>query len=64
MQTKPNIEKIVPFWESKTVQEIALSQGVKPVENFEDLLGGWPEDELDDHFEEAVEYWRHGKLPE
>jgi hypothetical protein len=51
-----------PFWQSKTIQEIALAQGVQPIKNFDVLLGGWPEDELDDHFEEAVERWRHGEL--
>ncbi len=47
------------FWQPKTIQEIALAQGVQPIKNFDVFLGGWPEDELDDHFEEAVERWRH-----
>jgi len=51
-----------PFWQSKTIQEIAFAQGVQPIKNFDVLLGGWPEDELDDHFEEAVEHWRHGEF--
>jgi len=51
-----------PFWQSKTIQEIALAQGVKPITNFDVLLGGWPEDEVNDHFEEAVERWRHGEF--
>ena len=51
-----------PFWPSKTIQEIALAQGVQPIKNFDVLLGGWPEDEVDDHFEEAVERWRHGEI--
>jgi hypothetical protein len=28
------------------------------VERIEDLVGGWPEDEIDDGFEEALLRWR------
>jgi hypothetical protein len=28
------------------------------VERYEDLAGGWPEDQIDDGFEEALERWR------
>jgi hypothetical protein len=28
------------------------------VERLEDLLGGWPEDEINDGFEAALERWR------
>jgi len=48
-----------PFWHSKTLEEIALAQGVKPIENFDVLLGGWPEDELDDNFEKTLSQWRN-----
>jgi len=39
------------FWRAKTVEELASEQGVKPVENPNDLLGDfWPEDESIDDF--------------
>ncbi|KHD05333.1 hypothetical protein PN36_30205 [Candidatus Thiomargarita nelsonii] len=47
------------FWQSKTFEEIALMQGVQPIKNFDALLGGWPEDEVNDNFEETVIRWRH-----
>jgi hypothetical protein len=50
-----------PFWHPRTLEEIAAAQGVKPVENFNALLGGWPEDELDDNFEETLSHWRNEK---
>ncbi len=51
-----------PFWHPKMPEEIALAQGVKPVEDFDALLGGWPEDELDDNFEETLSRWRNEKF--
>lgn len=45
------------FYRRYSVEELAEMQGVRPVENFEDLLGGWPDD-VDDGFEEAVARWR------
>jgi len=50
-----------PFWHPRTPEEIAAAQGVKPVEDFNALLGGWPEDELDDNFEETLSHWRNEK---
>ena len=53
------------FWQRASLEELALQQGVRPVERFEELLGGWPEDEIDDGFEEALERWRqHDLLPD
>jgi len=49
------------FWHPRTPEEIALAQGVKPIEDFQKLLGGWPEDELDDNFEETLSHWRNEK---
>jgi hypothetical protein len=38
---------------------LALSQGVRPITNFNDLLGDfWPEDETADQFVAAVREWR------
>ena len=47
------------FWQRLSLEELARQQGVQPVERFEDLLGGWPEEQIDDGFEEALERWRH-----
>jgi len=46
------------FWTSLTVDELAVQQSVRPSASFAELLGGWPESELDDGFEEAVAHWR------
>jgi hypothetical protein len=43
------------FWRIRTTQELAAEQGVKPVEDFDALLGDfWPEDESVDEFLEEV----------
>lgn len=46
------------FFHRKSFEALAQEQGVRPVERLEDLLGGWPEDQLDDGFEDAVIAWR------
>jgi hypothetical protein len=46
------------FWRRHSLEELARQQGVRPVERLEDLVGGWPEDEIDDGFEEALLRWR------
>lgn len=46
------------FYGRYTIEELARMQGVRPVERFESLLGGWPADEIDDGFEDAVARWR------
>ena len=50
-----------PFWHPKPPEELALVQGVQPIHNFEVLLGGWPEDELEDNFEETLTRWRQAE---
>lgn len=50
------------FYTGHTIEELAKMQGVKPVENFEALLGGWPAEEIDDQFEAAVARWRQKDL--
>ncbi|MCI0631874.1 MAG: hypothetical protein L0Y44_14610 [Phycisphaerales bacterium] len=50
------------FWRKKTLQEIMDEQGIKPIRSIDDLAGGWPEDELDDGFEEQVRRWRDAEL--
>lgn len=46
------------FWQYTSPDELARQQGVRPVTRYEDLAGGWPEDQIDDGFEEALERWR------
>ena len=39
------------FWRTKSTEELAVEQGVEPVEDFDALVGGlWPEDESLDEF--------------
>jgi hypothetical protein len=57
-KTKERISHPGEFYGSYSIEELARMQGVRPVEDFESLLGGWPADELDDGFEEAVAVWR------
>lgn len=46
------------FWKHKSVEELIKEQEVLPVLRLEDIMGGWPEDELDDGFEIAYRAWR------
>lgn len=42
------------FFTSRTIEELAKIQGVKPVKNPSDLMGGWPADEDVDEFLDYV----------
>lgn len=46
------------FWESNTVEELALLQDVKPIEDIRILFGTWPGEE-NDGFEETIEKLRN-----
>jgi hypothetical protein len=47
------------YWNyNPTLEELARQQGTRPAERFEDFAGGWPEDEIEDGFEEALERFR------
>lgn len=48
------------FWTAPTLDELAVAQGVQPVRSLDEVMGGWPEDELDDGFEQALRQWRVG----
>ena len=50
------------FWRDRTLDEVAAEQGVKPVADLDETLGGWPKDELDDEFEQAVASWCGAEL--
>lgn len=44
------------------VERLAAEQGVKPITDFESLLGDfWPEDEDIDEFIATVKAWRRGE---
>ncbi len=57
-QVLPGASPISDFWVSADVHTLAESQGVRPVDDFDELLGGWPEDELIDDFIVAVRRMR------
>ena len=40
------------------IEEFDAREGSPPVANFKEMLGGWPEEERDDGFEDAVRKWR------
>ncbi len=47
------------YWNpSLSFEELARRQGARPAERFEDYAGGWPEDQLNDGFEEALGRFR------
>ena len=50
------------FWESCTIDELGRRQGVSVPRSIQEVLGGWPEDELDDGFENVVASWRERAL--
>lgn len=49
------------FWQTWSLEDLARRQGVVFKEG-EEILGGWPEDELNDGFENAVVRWREAEL--
>ena len=63
-QVLPSALPDLGFWEGADVQMLAESQGVRPVDDFDALLGGWPEDESVDDFIVAVRECRHQNLAE
>jgi hypothetical protein len=50
------------FWPSPDIQALAERQGVQPIADFDNLLGGWPEDESIDDFLAALSDWRQESL--
>jgi hypothetical protein len=50
------------FWESPSLDELARRQGVAAPKSIEEMIGGWPDDEIDDGFEKAVAFWREREL--
>jgi hypothetical protein len=50
------------FWQSFSLDELAHQQGVSMRRSLDDLVGGWPADELNDEFEETLRQWREREL--
>jgi hypothetical protein len=53
-QILPGPLPVSDFWEGADIRALAESQGVQPVDDFDALLGGWPEDESVDDFIRAI----------
>jgi hypothetical protein len=51
----------VDFWQSPTIEELAASQGVVPIQDVTALFGTWP-GESDDGFEESIINLRESNL--
>ena len=65
VQVLPELERELPnapstfgFWEGSDVHVLAERQGVRPADDFDALLGGWPEDEKIDDFIMTIREWR------
>jgi hypothetical protein len=54
--------KTSDFWQSYSLDELAERQGVAAPRSPDDLFGGWPTDELNDNFEQALLTWREREL--
>lgn len=46
------------FWQSSTLDELARSQGIRPLYDMRLIIGTWPGD-VDDGFEAAVDALRN-----
>jgi predicted DNA-binding antitoxin AbrB/MazE fold protein len=53
-----NCEPKGDFFHPPTIDELAAAQGVRARCSFDDLLGGWPEEDKEDGIEEAMADWR------
>ncbi|MDB5329229.1 MAG: hypothetical protein JWP03_380 [Phycisphaerales bacterium] len=49
-------------WNSPTIKEQAAAQGTRPLQDFNSIVGGWPEDQLDDGFEAALDDRRRQEI--
>jgi hypothetical protein len=70
-QVLPELESELPvappetaFWRGASMAKLIEQQGVKPIEVFDTLLGGWPSDESVDDFVQAVRESRQQYLAE
>lgn len=60
--TLVRVEPIAPaptgFWQAPSLAELAARQGVCSPTRVDDLLGGWPSEEVEDDFDKAFLDWR------
>ena len=55
-------KKVAPFWNSKTGEELAQEQGVKPINDISDLFGYWPDGaDFESFFDAAVNSRKHAE---
>ncbi|MGI6353963.1 MAG: hypothetical protein GX937_03970 [Lentisphaerae bacterium] len=59
--THRKISSIPDFWESPSLEELALRQNVQPLANVRALFGTWPGDD-DDGFEASIDELRHREI--
>lgn|GEM_PF-4922057 len=59
---KKTLDQEIPGPEALRWEELARLQGVSLGSQLDRVTGGWPEDERDDGFEEAVAQWRREGL--
>jgi hypothetical protein len=62
VRVEPAPSTTAGFWQSYSLNELARRQGVLFPKEDEELLGGWPLEELNDGFEDAVARWRQAEL--
>lgn len=55
---EPSMLDAAAFWKSMSFEQLAATQRVTVPQSFEEVLGGWPDDEIDDGFEDAIRDWR------
>lgn len=62
--TRVRVESLAVFgfWQSPSIDELTRQQGVPALSTFEELLGGWPADEMDDDFEASLHRWREQEM--
>ncbi|HLX61251.1 MAG TPA: hypothetical protein VKX17_08205 [Planctomycetota bacterium] len=61
-RTRKRARKIVSKKSQHDFEAIAKAQGVKPIRDPRELLGGWPKSELNDGFEEELRKWRKSDI--
>jgi hypothetical protein len=58
---EPLAPQLADFWQSHSLSDLAHRQGVQLPQSVDDLLGGWPVDEMDDDFDQAFREWRQSE---
>lgn len=58
VRVEPISDGSADFWQPLSLDELAVRQGVPLPGGFDDILGGWPTDEANDDFDQALCDWR------